>query len=100
MPVLPSFPDSERTARRIIMDAPKTIPLHMHPYYRDTYGYAPEAFPVARGIFERCLSLPIYPKMLPPPALRAPSPGRGGEGMSDLERVVGSVLDALRSRLG
>ena len=39
------------------------IPLHMHPYYRQTYGYAPEDFPVSKDIFERCLSLPIHPTM-------------------------------------
>ncbi|KUO72791.1 MAG: UDP-4-amino-4,6-dideoxy-N-acetyl-beta-L-altrosamine transaminase [Desulfosporosinus sp. BRH_c37] len=39
------------------------IPLHMHPYYRDTYGYKPEDFPVAKGVFERIISLPLYPKM-------------------------------------
>ena len=39
------------------------IPLHLHPYYRDTYGYKPEDFPVAQSIFERIVSLPLYPKM-------------------------------------
>ncbi|ODA41175.1 DegT/DnrJ/EryC1/StrS aminotransferase family protein [Desulfosporosinus sp. BG] len=39
------------------------IPLHMHPYYRETYGYKPEDFPVAKGVFERIISLPLYPKM-------------------------------------
>ncbi|HOX43459.1 MAG TPA: DegT/DnrJ/EryC1/StrS family aminotransferase [Myxococcota bacterium] len=39
------------------------IPLHMHPYYRDTYGYKPEDFPVALECFKRSISLPIYSKM-------------------------------------
>jgi len=39
------------------------IPLHMHPYYRDTYGYKSGDFPVAEGVFERIISLPLYPKM-------------------------------------
>ncbi len=39
------------------------IPLHMHPYYRDTYGYKPEDFPVAYETYKRIISLPIYPKM-------------------------------------
>ena len=39
------------------------IPLHMHPYYRDTYGYKLGDFPVAEGVFERIISLPLYPKM-------------------------------------
>jgi dTDP-4-amino-4,6-dideoxygalactose transaminase len=39
------------------------IPLHLHPYYRDNYGYSPKDFPVASAVFERIISLPIYPKM-------------------------------------
>jgi dTDP-4-amino-4,6-dideoxygalactose transaminase len=39
------------------------IPLHIHPYYRETYGYRPEDFPVARGEYLREISLPIYSKM-------------------------------------
>jgi perosamine synthetase len=39
------------------------IPLHLHPYYRDNYGYFPKDFPVASAVFERIISLPIYPKM-------------------------------------
>lgn len=39
------------------------IPLHIHPYYRDTYGYKPEDFPVAHETFKRIITLPIYPKM-------------------------------------
>ena len=39
------------------------IPLHLHPYYRETYGYVPSDFPVAFGEFQRAISLPIYSKM-------------------------------------
>ena len=39
------------------------IPLHLHPYYRDTLGYRSEDFPVATAAYERIISLPIYPKM-------------------------------------
>ncbi len=39
------------------------IPLHIHPYYRETYGYRPEDFPVAYGEYLREISLPIYSKM-------------------------------------
>jgi perosamine synthetase len=39
------------------------IPLHLHPYYRETYGYQPEAFPVAHTEYWRVVSLPIYSKM-------------------------------------
>ena len=39
------------------------IPLHFHPYYRDTYGYKPNDLPVAAREFERYLSLPLFPDM-------------------------------------
>jgi dTDP-4-amino-4,6-dideoxygalactose transaminase len=39
------------------------IPLHLHPYYRKTYGYSPGDFPVATHVYDRIVSLPIYPKM-------------------------------------
>ena len=39
------------------------IPLHLHPYYRDLYGYRPEDFPVAFNEYQRVLSLPVYSKM-------------------------------------
>lgn len=35
------------------------IPVHLHPYYRDTYGFTPEHFPVASAEFQRTLSLPL-----------------------------------------
>ena len=41
------------------------IPVHKHPHYRDTYGYRDAAFPAANRVFERSLSLPIYPDMTP-----------------------------------
>ncbi len=39
------------------------IPLHMHPYYRKTYRYKPQDFPVAFHEYKRVISLPIYPTM-------------------------------------
>jgi perosamine synthetase len=39
------------------------IPLHLHPFYRDTFGYRPGHFPVASAISERIVSLPIYSRM-------------------------------------
>ena len=35
----------------------------MHPYYRETYGYKPEDFPVAYREYRRIISLPIYSAM-------------------------------------
>jgi dTDP-4-amino-4,6-dideoxygalactose transaminase len=39
------------------------IPLHLHPFYRDKVGYQPADFPRASEVFERIVSLPIYPRM-------------------------------------
>lgn len=39
------------------------IPIHYHPYYRDTLGYPKGSFPVAERAYERLISLPLYPRM-------------------------------------
>jgi dTDP-4-amino-4,6-dideoxygalactose transaminase len=39
------------------------IPIHLHPYYRDKYGYRPEDFPVASSHYESLISLPLCPRM-------------------------------------
>ncbi len=38
-------------------------PLHMHPYYVETYGYHAEDFPQAAALWPRIVSLPLYPSM-------------------------------------
>lgn len=39
------------------------IPLHIHPYWRDQYGFQANDFPVAYDVYRRAVSLPIYPRM-------------------------------------
>ncbi|MCH7605241.1 UDP-4-amino-4,6-dideoxy-N-acetyl-beta-L-altrosamine transaminase [Patescibacteria group bacterium] len=39
------------------------IPVHLHPFYRKTFGYKKGDFPVAERYYERALTLPLYPKM-------------------------------------
>ena len=39
------------------------IPVHLHPYYRDKYGYAAGDFPVAYENYRRLLSLPLSPRL-------------------------------------
>jgi perosamine synthetase len=39
------------------------IPLHLHPYYKRTYGHEPDDFPAAMHVYRRVVSLPIYPSM-------------------------------------
>ncbi len=53
------------------------IPLHLHPYYRDKYGYTPTDFPVAYDAFTRMLSLPLNPRM----------------SDEDVDDVIAAVLD-------
>jgi len=48
-------------AERNIGTSVHFIPIHLHPYYRDRYGYAPEHFPVAYENYRRMLSLPLNP---------------------------------------
>ena len=39
------------------------IPLHRHPYYKNTYNYSPKEFPNSEYIYKGAVSLPIYPSM-------------------------------------
>ena len=39
------------------------IPVHLHPYYRDKYGWRAEDFPVALGVYERLVSIPMTPSL-------------------------------------
>jgi len=39
------------------------IPIHKHPYYKNKYGYKNEDYPIANDVFDKSLSLPIYPDM-------------------------------------
>jgi dTDP-4-amino-4,6-dideoxygalactose transaminase len=55
------------------------IPLHLHPYWRDKYGFRPEDFPVALDTYRRCVSLPIYTRMTD----------------ADVSRVVDAVKEIL-----
>ena len=56
------------------------IPLHLHPYWRDTYKLTPEMFPVSQRIYERTLSLPLYTRMTD----------------DDAKRVIEAVKEALK----
>ena len=36
------------------------LPVHMHPFYRDKYGYRPEDNPIAADAYGRMISLPLH----------------------------------------
>jgi dTDP-4-amino-4,6-dideoxygalactose transaminase len=55
------------------------IPLHLQPYWRDTYNLLPSMFPVSQAVYERTLSLPIYTLMTE----------------DDVARVIKAVKDLL-----
>jgi dTDP-4-amino-4,6-dideoxygalactose transaminase len=39
------------------------IPVHLQPFYANTFGTKPGDFPVTEKIFEKIISLPLYPSM-------------------------------------
>jgi perosamine synthetase len=56
----------EELRRAGIASSVHFIPLHMHPYYRQTFGYKDDSMPVAREVYLRSISLPIYSAMTQP----------------------------------
>jgi dTDP-4-amino-4,6-dideoxygalactose transaminase len=56
------------------------IPLHLHPAYQAAFGYRRGACPVAERVFQRVVSLPIYPRMTD----------------EDVARVIEAVRETLR----
>ncbi len=69
----------ERMGEKGIGTSVHFIPLHLHPYWKEKYGFRPEDFPVALDTFRRCVSLPIYTRMTD----------------ADVERVIESVKGIL-----
>jgi dTDP-4-amino-4,6-dideoxygalactose transaminase len=53
----------DRLAERGIGTSVHFIPLHRHPYWRDSYGLVPGDFPAAESAYARMLSLPLYTRM-------------------------------------
>jgi len=39
------------------------IPLHLHPYYRNAYGFRRGDFPHAEAAYDGAISLPLYPQL-------------------------------------
>ena len=73
----------EELAARGIGASVHFIPLHLQPFYRETFGTRAGSFPVAESAYERLISLPLYPRMT--------------EG--DVDRVAEAVRDiAVRDR--
>jgi len=52
-----------RLARAGVTASVHFIPIHVHPYYRERYGWRAHDYPVAYGNFLRMLSLPLFSRM-------------------------------------
>lgn len=58
------------------------IPLHLHPYWRDTYNLTSGMFQIAQKLFEQEVSLPLYTKMTNEDQMRV---------VATVRRVLGNV---------
>ncbi|MGD9546738.1 MAG: UDP-4-amino-4,6-dideoxy-N-acetyl-beta-L-altrosamine transaminase [Candidatus Krumholzibacteriia bacterium] len=57
------------------------LPLHLHPYYRERFGFAAGDFPGAEAYYAQALSLPLFPAMTD----------------GDCDRVIEAVADFFRT---
>jgi dTDP-4-amino-4,6-dideoxygalactose transaminase len=55
----------EQMSARGVAASVHWMPLHLQPYYRDTYGYRAEEFPVAASVWPSLISLPLFPGLTP-----------------------------------
>lgn len=53
----------EELRKRGIGTSVHWMPLHLHPYYRQTYEYGEGLFPVAEREWQRLVSIPLFPGM-------------------------------------
>lgn len=56
------------------------IPVHLHPFYRERFGYGPGLCPVAEAAYEEILSLPMHAGMVD----------------ADVRRVVAAIRKVIR----
>ncbi|HLH31547.1 MAG TPA: DegT/DnrJ/EryC1/StrS family aminotransferase, partial [Terriglobia bacterium] len=56
------------------------IPVHLHPFYKDHFGWKHGDFPRAETTYERVISLPLYPQL---------------EFMQGLNHVIDSVCEVI-----
>ena len=59
------------------------IPLHLHPFYRETCQLVPGDFPVALDIYQRVISLPIYP-------------GMSDDDVEDVIAAIGRIIETYK----
>ena len=57
------------------------IPVHLHPYYRDRFGCKAGDYPVAEGVYEKLISLPMFH-------------GMSGDDVNEVITAVGKISAA------
>jgi dTDP-4-amino-4,6-dideoxygalactose transaminase len=58
--------------------------VHLHPYYRDRFGYNPGDYPVSETAYERLISLPMFH-------------GMTDQDVDDVVRALEKVMDFYRN---
>src|SRR5262245_17461575 len=53
----------EELARSGVASSVHWRPLHLHPYYQESFGWRPEDCPMATEVWRRLVSLPLFPGM-------------------------------------
>ncbi len=71
----------DELSSRFIGTSVHFIPIHLHPFYRDKYGFKPEDFPIAYSNYQRILSIPLNQTM----------------SDQDVEGVISGVLDVVKT---
>jgi dTDP-4-amino-4,6-dideoxygalactose transaminase len=71
----------EELKQRGVMASVHFIPLHRHPFYMKAFSYDHRDLPVSDSIYDRIISLPVYP----------------GMSNEDVQHVVQSVQDTLQT---
>jgi dTDP-4-amino-4,6-dideoxygalactose transaminase len=71
----------EELKKRGVMASVHFIPLHKHPFYMNAFGYDSRGLSVSDSLYERIISLPVYP----------------GMSNEDVQHVVNSVHDTLET---
>ena len=57
------------------------IPAHLQPYYKNQFGYQYGDYPYAERYYDRCLTIPLYPRMTD----------------MDVQRVIDSICEEIDS---
>ena len=66
------------------------IPVHLHPYYRERFGYSGGEFPIAENAYETLISVPMFHGM---------SDGDVEDVVAAVRKTIGQYIDLSGSTL-